>query len=116
MVGNGGRIQHTTTSGQTLVNITSTGNRVPEYFILYQNYPSPFNNQTTIEFYIKEKGNYKFVIYDCLGRKREELFNEYMKEGSYRITYNADRISSGVYYYRLSSEKINISKKFLLIK
>ncbi len=99
-----------------MVNITSTGNEVPDKFALYQNYPNPFNSQTTIEFDIKDKGNYRLVIYDCLGRKREELINEYLNKGSYIIAYNADKLSSGVYFYRLSSEKVSITNKFLLIK
>ena len=112
--GNGGRIWHTTTGGNVFVNQISSN--IPDRFYLHQNYPNPFNNQTTIKFDIKEKGDYSLIVYDCLGRKREELFNEYMKAGSYSITYNADKLSSGVYFYRLSSEKIFITKKFLLIK
>lgn len=116
LVGNGGRIQHTTTSGQTLVNISIKGNSVPENFILYQNYPNPFNSQTTIEFYIKEKNIYRLEIYDLLGKKREELLNKNLNAGSYKVTYIADKLSSGVYFYRLVSNKINITKSFLLIK
>ena len=116
LVGNGGRIQHTTTSGQTLVNISIKGNSVPENFILYQNYPNPFNSQTTIEFDIKEKNIYMLEIYDLLGRKREELLNKNLNAGSYKVTYIADKLSSGVYFYRLVSNKINITKSFLLIK
>ena len=116
LVGNGGRIQHTTTSGQTLVNITSTGNRIPEKFELYQNYPNPFNNQTIFEFDIKENNIYQLAIYDCLGRLREEFLNEYLNTGSYKITYNADMLSSGVYFYRLYSPKNSVTKKFIIMK
>ena len=115
-VGGAGKVFHTTTGGQTMANITITGNEVPDEFVLYQNYPNPFNNQTTIEFDIKEKGSYRLAIYDCLGRKREELVNEYLNAGSYSITYNVDKLSSGVYFYRLHSEKMFKTKKFLLIK
>ena len=116
LVGNGGRIQHTTTSGQILVNITNTGNSVPENFILYQNYPNPFNSQTTIEFDIADNNKYKIEIYDCLGRRREELLNKYLNAGSYKILFDANILSSGVYFYRLQSDKMFITKKFLLIK
>ena len=115
-VGGAGKIYYTTTGGQTMVKISSTGNEMPEEFIIYQNYPNPFNSQTKIEFEVKEKGIYRLVIYDCLGRKREELLNEYLNAGSYRITYNAGGLSSGVYFYRLSSDKMFITKKILLIK
>ena len=120
-VGGGGKINYTTTGGQTMVNIISTGNEVPNKFLLYQNYPNPFNNQTTIEFDIKENNIYSLEIYDLLGRKREELFNENLNNGNYKITYNASKLASGVYFYRLapmglSSEKVSITNKFLLIK
>ena len=113
--GNGGRIWHTTTGGDT-TNVNQISSNVPNSFFLYQNYPNPFNSQTTIKFDIREKGNYRLAIYDLLGRKIEELFNEYLGAGSYKITYNADKLSSGVYYYVLSSGKESITKKFLLIK
>ena len=112
--GNGGRIWHTTTGGNVFVNQISSN--IPDRFYLHQNYPNPFNNQTTIKFDIKEKGDYSLIVYDCLGRKMEELFDEYLSVGSYRITYNAERLSSGVYFYRLSSDEISITKSFVLIK
>ena len=115
-VGGGGKIYYTTTGGQTMVNITNLENEIPNKFILYQNYPNPFNSQTTIKFDIREKGNYRLAIYDLLRRKQEELFNERLNAGSYKITYNADKLSSGVYFYRLYSEKMFMAKKFLLIK
>jgi hypothetical protein len=114
-VGGGGMILYTTTGGHVFVNQIIS--EIPEGFVLYQNYPNPFNSQTTIEFDIKEKGNYKLILYDCLGRKREELFNEYLKAGSYRISFNGNELQSGVYFYRLSADgKAINSKKMLLIK
>ena len=112
--GNAGRIWNTTNGGTS--NIENISSHIPENISLFQNYPNPFNSQTTIKFDIKEKGNYSLVIYDCLGRKREELFNEYLSVGSYKINFNADKLSSGVYFYSLYSSKINITKSFLLIK
>ena len=112
--GQNGLIFKTTTGGVFVNQISS---EIPERFSLYQNYPNPFNSQTTIKFDIKEKGNYSLVIYDCLGRKRDELFNEYLNAGSYSINYEGNELQSGVYFYRLSADgKAINTRKMLLIK
>ncbi|MBM4158313.1 MAG: T9SS type A sorting domain-containing protein, partial [Ignavibacteria bacterium] len=115
-VGGAGKIMHTTTGGQSLVNITSNENKVPESFHLYQNYPNPFNSQTTIEFDITEAENYRLEIFDVIGRKQEEILNEQLNKGKYKIQYFADKLSSGIYFYRLSSFNKSYTKTFLLIK
>ncbi|MFC2093212.1 T9SS type A sorting domain-containing protein [Bacteroidota bacterium] len=85
--------------------------------MLHQNYPNPFNSQTTIEFDIKKKGDYKLVIYDCLGRKRDEVFNEYLNVGSYSVSFNGDELQSGVYFYRLLTDgNVVEMRKMVLIK
>ncbi|MBL7128949.1 MAG: T9SS type A sorting domain-containing protein [Ignavibacteria bacterium] len=113
--GCGLKIIHTTTGGQVFVNQVS--NEIPANFILHQNYPNPFNNQTTIEFDIKKKGNYSLIVYDCLGRKRDEVFNEYLNAGSYSVSYNGDELQSGVYFYRLSADgNVVETRKMTLIK
>ena len=55
-------------------------------------------------------------IYNNAGQKMGELMNEQKSPGSYRINYNAEKLSSGIFYYKLSSDKVNIVKKFILIK
>ena len=114
-VGGGGMILHTTTGGNVFVRNIS--NEIPDKFSLLQNYPNPFNSQTTIEFDIKENGNYKLIIYDCLGRKRDEIFNEYLNAGSYSVSFNGDELQSGVYFYRLLADgNVINTRKMLLIK
>lgn len=98
------------------VGITQISSLVPDDFTLHQNYPNPFNNSTTIEFDIKLSGTYMLEIYNNAGQKMGELMNEQKSPGSYRINYNAEKLSSGIFYYKLSSDKVNIVKKFILIK
>jgi len=115
-IGNLGRIYHTTNSGQPLfINLTNNG-IIPANYELHQNYPNPFNTQTNIEFDITESGIYKLEIFDILGRKVEELFNKNINPGSYRIKYDAEKLNSGTYFYRLQSEKMSRTKSFLFIK
>ncbi|HLT23673.1 MAG TPA: YCF48-related protein, partial [Ignavibacteria bacterium] len=113
-VGNVGKILHTTNGGTS--SILQTGNEIPSDFTLEQNYPNPFNNSTRIRFSIKERSSIKLEVYDLLGRRIE--FTEYgnREPGSYIINYNASKLSSGVYFYRLYSGERSQIKKFVLTK
>ncbi|MCI0717288.1 MAG: T9SS type A sorting domain-containing protein [Chlorobi bacterium] len=115
VVGGGGHIFKTTTGGQ-FVGIEPVSSIIPGKFNLYQNYPNPFNNQTIFEFDISENENYQFEIFDVLGRKIRVLFNENMKKGRYKLTFNGDNLSSGIYICRLVTKKIQVSKTMVLIK
>ncbi|NUN09306.1 MAG: T9SS type A sorting domain-containing protein [Ignavibacteriaceae bacterium] len=98
-------------SGTVTVN---TG--VPEEYTLAQNYPNPFNPATVISYTIPVSGNASLKVYDMLGNVVATLVNEFRQAGSYSITFNADRLSSGVYYYSLSSGGKNITRKMMLVK
>jgi len=89
---------------------------IPGEYKLYQNYPNPFNNSTTIEFDIKKNGFYKIEIYDVLGRKVDEILNEFKQAGSYRLNFSAEKLSSGVYFYKIESESFTDIKSMVLIK
>ncbi|HEY5535023.1 MAG TPA: YCF48-related protein [Ignavibacteria bacterium] len=115
-VGASGQILFTETGGQNLVQILSNTEQIPDKFELHQNYPNPFNNQTTIEFAINKNAFYKIEIFDVLGRKADILFEKYLATGIYKYNYNTNGLSSGVYFYILSSDKIKLTKTFLLIK
>ncbi len=112
--GGAGRLIYTEHGGMTNVNQISSA--IPDNFELKQNYPNPFNAQTNIEFSVKEKGYYSLDVFNSLGQKIETTFTGFKTEGTYRINYNANLLSSGVYFYKLSSEKFSITKSFLLIK
>jgi hypothetical protein len=111
-----GKIFHTTTGGQNLVNILSPETNIPSEFDLLQNYPNPFNSETTIEFRINEDNFYKLEIFDLLGKKLDVPVNKNVKAGIYKLKYNAENLSSGFYIYRLSSKKEFLQKKFILLK
>jgi len=114
--GTGGHIFHTTSGGQPLVGIENISTKIPNAFLLKQNYPNPFNSETNIEFDIKISGNYKFEIINSLGKIEEVLFSREFKNGSYKFRYNSEKLSSGFFIYRLSSENYIESKKFILLK
>ncbi len=90
--------------------------QLPQNYSLSNNYPNPFNPSTKIEFIIPDPGSVSLNIYDVLGREVATLINEVQPAGSYEITFDASGLSSGVYYYRITSGSFVESKKMVLLK
>ena len=90
-------------------------NNIRDYY-LSQNYPNPFNPSTTIQYSIPESGNVQLKIYNLLGEEVATLVNDFKNAGSYQVRFNASDLSSGIYYYRIESEKFIQVKKMVLIR
>jgi hypothetical protein len=99
-----------------LIGINSSGTEIPQGFALHQNYPNPFNPQTTISFDLPNTGYTRLIIYDLNGKEVKTLVNQQLSAGKYHIDFNADGISSGVYFYRLVSSGLGITKKMIVVK
>jgi len=97
-------------------NISAENNSIPERFILNQNYPNPFNPRTIIEYRIQESGVISLKVYDVLGNEIETLVSEEKPVGIYEITWYAEGLPSGVYFYQLKTEGFVETKKMILIK
>ncbi len=102
-------------------NITPTGisqneTEIPAAFSLSQNYPNPFNPTTNINFSIPKSGFVKLVVFDMLGREVATIVNKEMTAGSYVADFNASTLSSGIYFYRLTSGSFADTKKMILVK
>ena len=98
------------------VNITPSGNSLPDKFSLKQNYPNPFNPNTVIGFQLPVAGFVTVKIYDINGREISELVNEKLSAGEYKIDFNGASLPSGVYYYKMTTENFSETKKMILIK
>ena len=85
-------------------------------FTLYQNYPNPFNPSTTIKFYLNKTSKVKLKIYDAAGKLVADLINNILTAGYHEISFTGEKISSGIYYYYLSSENLSIVKKMVYLK
>ena len=83
---------------------------------LFQNHPNPFNPSTSIIFYLPNESKIKLLIYDLKGALISTLADEYLKSGGYKYTFDASAYSSGLYFYRLITDEVILSKKMLLIK
>jgi len=89
---------------------------IPKEYKLYNNYPNPFNPSTKIRFDLPKSTNTKITIYDISGREIKQLINEYLSAGGYEITWTANNLASGVYFYRIQTENYIETKKMMLIK
>ncbi len=101
---------------ENLVSVQNPTNEKPDNYELFQNYPNPFNPTTTINYKLTKNIFVKLIIYDALGRKVKTLVNEYQNSGDHKVELDASNLSSGVYFYRLSTEDFTKTKKLILIK
>lgn len=83
---------------------------------LNQNYPNPFNPSTTISFNIALKGFYSLKVYNSIGEEIATLINKELNAGTHKVNFNAAELSSGVYFYKLKGNEINLTKKMILMK
>ncbi len=97
-------------------DVEDKGNFYPKTIDLKQNYPNPFNPITTISFFIPNEQNISLSIYNILGEKLETLFEGNAKSGLNVIDFNAEKLSSGIYIYRLETKYGTFSKKCVLLK
>jgi len=103
-----------TPSGTTDIKLDT--NVLPSSYTLSQNYPNPFNPSTEIKFSLPEASNVKLTIYDAIGKQVAVLVNDYLATGSYRYSWNASNLASGIYFYRIEAKNFNMVKKMVLLK
>ncbi len=93
----------------------------PNEFKLEQNYPNPFNPSTIIKYQIEnyvrgEKQEVRLVVYDVLGREITTLVNKEQKPGNYEIKFDASNLTSGLYFYRLSTNVFSKTRKMIFLQ
>ena len=91
-------------------------NNYPKQFILYNNYPNPFNPATTIMFNIPVISKVSLVVYDINGRKVASLLDNNYNAGEYKIHFDGENLSSGVYFYKLTATAVNGESNFISVK
>jgi len=99
-----------------ITEVQQLSNTFPESFSLGQNYPNPFNPTTTIDFEVKKSGLVSLRIFNLLGQEVATLVNEIRPAGTYRVSFNAGSLTTGVYFYRLTADNFTQTKRMLLIR
>ncbi|HNI10155.1 MAG TPA: T9SS type A sorting domain-containing protein [bacterium] len=118
---NGNVALQTKSLGKFVIQYNDEHRYLPSEITLAQNYPNPFNPTTTIEFGLPEASHVKLVVYNILGQRVAELFNGQRNEGYHKFVWNGRNaqgatVASGVYLYRLETNKGNVTKKMMFIK
>ncbi|MEO8665556.1 MAG: FG-GAP-like repeat-containing protein [Ignavibacteria bacterium] len=105
------------TEGQGIVSGISNGNQIfPQKFELAQNYPNPFNPATLISYKLNFSGQVLLKVYNVLGKEVATLVNESKPAGSYEVTFDAEGLSSGTYFYKLTAGSFSDTKMMSLLK
>ncbi|MDP4117547.1 MAG: T9SS type A sorting domain-containing protein, partial [Bacteroidota bacterium] len=91
-------------------------NVIPNGFMLENNFPNPFNPETTIRYNVSVETNVSLRVYDLLGREVETLFSGRQSSGNHEYKFEGKNLSSGVYFYQLKAGNTVQTKKMMLIK
>jgi uncharacterized delta-60 repeat protein len=100
----------------SIIGIQQISGSIPNKFSLEQNYPNPFNPNTKIKFNLSRASEVKLVVYDISGKNVETLVNEHMTAGTYEADFNASKLPSGVYFYKLVTSGFSETRKMILVK
>lgn len=113
-VGVTGRVIKTVTGGG--VNIQQLGTEIPANYSLEQNYPNPFNPNTVIRFDLPNNSYVNLDVYDISGKLVKKLISKEMSLGKYSVEFNGEGLNSGLYFYKLTTDRFSDTKKMILIK
>jgi N-acetylneuraminic acid mutarotase len=100
----------------SITAVQEQGSSVPSNYSLSQNYPNPFNPTTIINYQISATSLVTVKVYDILGREVATLVDQRQNPGSYSVVFDGSKLSSGVYFYRLSAGRFYATKKMILAK
>ena len=102
-----------TTSG---VGVDELKNLIPTDYSLSQNYPNPFNPSTTINFGLPNASSVSLKVYNILGEEVANLVNKVMPAGYHTVVFDASKLASGLYIYRIEAGSFVQVKKMMMLK
>ncbi len=117
LLGRSGSISLTETEAENLNIVNESGTKVtPTQTRLLQNFPNPFNPQTTIRFELQTESNVTVTIFDALGRKITDILNTKKESGYHEINWKTSELPSGVYIVQLQNNNLTFHKRMLLLR
>ena len=87
----------------------------PIVFSLSQNYPNPFSNKTSIRYSLPKPGFVKIQVFNIRGQLIEAIVDKFMQSGSHTVEWNAKDMSSGIYFYKLTTDYKTFIKKMIIL-
>jgi len=106
----------TATEGEQITSINDKSPAAPDNFILHQNFPNPFNPATTIRFSLPQKGYVTLKVFNMLGKMVATLVQGELLKGGHSVVFDAQTLTSGIYFYKLTTNKFTQIRKALLMK
>jgi endo-1,4-beta-xylanase len=104
------------TANTTAISLKEKTEGLPKTFYLSNNYPNPFNPVTRINYHVARKIHVSIKVYDITGRLVDTIINGIQSPGRYTITYHANKLASGIYFYQLKAGHFVDTKKLILLK
>jgi len=98
------------------VNVDNGNKTLPTEFSLEQNYPNPFNPTTIISFALPKATDVKLIVYNLVGQEVATIKDGHMKAGQYEMSFDAENLASGIYFYRLKAGSYTQLRKMTLLK
>ncbi len=98
------------------VGIQQISTELPSVYRMNQNYPNPFNPTTKINFALPKSSFVSLKVFDVTGKEVAALINQNLNVGTYEYEFNAAKLNSGIYFYRINAEGFTATKKMMLIK
>jgi hypothetical protein len=99
-----------------VTSVEELSTALPSSYILSQNFPNPFNPSTKIKYSVPQSSQVVIKVFDLLGNEIETLVNEEKQTGTYEVTWYAENLPSGIYFYQLKAGSFIETKKMLLLK
>lgn len=103
-------------SNDLITSVTNENTIIPSTIMLHQNFPNPFNPTTNIAIDLRERVFVSLEVFNVLGQRVAILLNNQLLSGSFNVRFDGSSLSTGVYFYRLQTNGLTISKKMMLIK
>lgn len=91
-------------------------NGAPRTFLVHQNYPNPFNPSTMLEYEIPSAGRVHVEVFNTLGERIAVVVDKVQEAGKYRVTFDANGIPSGVYFYRITAGASTATGRMILMR
>jgi hypothetical protein len=98
----------------TITDVKREDGLLPQNYSLQQNYPNPFNPSTKISFSIPKETNVSLKVFNAVGQEVRNILNETLRPGNYSVDFNAQKLSSGIYFYKIVTSDFVSTKKMML--
>ena len=109
-------IVFTLSNFQGVLSVNNISTEVPNGYRLEQNFPNPFNPNTVIRYSVTGNKYVSLKVYNALGNEVATLVNEKQNAGTYEVDFNGSGLSSGIYFYKFTSDNFTDTKRMILLK